>query len=222
MDRPSWNLKELRDHVRTLPGDRKFMLDVIASLDWSNQIFQYHFQTARDALREIPVDDEPNMRSNLELLFSSSEEHDYRMLVIRANVLSCVHTTRNAYDHLAQIINALMLSSSIPIKDCDIKKVHRRLPSSKLHQEINNLLESHWFQYVAAYSNASKHRALVQQALYLSFSDGKAGIRAESFTHDKVYPAYMVGDLLDGILEVKNHIVACGSALNSELLRANA
>ena len=198
------------------------MLSVITSLDWSDRIFRYHFDTARDALRDIPVDDERNFRSSLESLFTSSEEHDYKMLVIRANVISCVHTARNAYDHLAQLINALILSSAIPVKDCDIKKVHKALPSSNLRQELDHLIASHWFQYVVAYSNTSKHRALVQQALHLSFADGKAGVRTNAFTYDKDYPAYSVGDLLDGILEVKNNIVACGSALNSELLRANA
>ena len=65
-----------------MPGNRQFVLSVITSLDWSDRIFRYHFDTARDALRDIPVDDEPNFRSSLESLFTSSEEHDYKMLVI--------------------------------------------------------------------------------------------------------------------------------------------
>ena len=143
------------------------------------------------------------------------------MLVVRANVLACIHTVRNAYEHLAQLCNALLIAPPISIEACDLRKVHKRLPPSTLRKELDVLLESQWFQYVAAYSNASKHRSLVQQSLHLSFSDGVAGVRAESFTHDKDYPPYMVGDLLEGILEVKNHIIACGRALNDQVVPAN-
>lgn len=221
MDTAPWNLKELRDYVRRIPGDRQFILSVISSLDWSDRIFRYHFCEARDALRAIPIDEDPNSIKNHELMFSSSEEHDQSMLVVRANVISCIHTVRNAYDHLAQLCNALVLSPPIPVEACDFHKVRKALPQSTLKHELDTLSESQWFKYVAAYSNTSKHRALVQQSLHLSYADGVAGIRAEGFTHDRAYAPYMVGDLLEGILLVKNHIIACGGALNRQLTPAN-
>lgn len=153
-------------------------------------------------------------------MFSSSDEHDYNMLVVRANVIACIHTVRNAYDHMAQLCNALLLSPAISIDKCDFHKVRDRLPQSNLRQELDTLSASRWFKYIAAYSNTSKHRALVQQSLHLSYTDGVAGLRAESFTHDQTYGAYMVGDLLEGILGVKNHIIACGCALNSQVVQA--
>jgi hypothetical protein len=147
-------------------------------------------------------------------MFSSSDEHDHNMLVVRANVIACIHTVRNAYDHLAQLCNALVLTPPIDLKECDFKKVRRRLPRSDLLDEFDRLGDSEWFKYIAAYSNASKHRALIQQSFHLSYANGTAGLRAESFQHDKPYPSYMIGELLEGILEVKNNIIRCGRALN--------
>lgn len=189
-------------------------------MDWSDRIFRYHFCEARDALRAIPIDGDPNSIKNHELMFSSSDEHDHSMLIVRANVIACIHTVRNAYDHMAQLCNALLLSSAIPVERCDFHKVRERLPQSNLKQELDTLSDSPWFKYIAAYSNTSKHRALVQQSLHLSFADGVAGIRAESFTHDQTYGPYMVGDLLEGILWVKNHIISCGRALNCQVVPA--
>lgn len=165
MDETPWNLKELRDYVRRLPGDRQFVLNVISSLDWSDQIFRYHFFEARDTLRAIPIDKDPNSIKNHELMFSSSDEHDWNMLVVRANVIACIHTVRNAYDHLAQLCNALLVVPQIPVEKCDLHKVRDRLPQSALRQELDMLTASQWFKYVAAYSNTSKHRVLVQQDL---------------------------------------------------------
>ena len=205
-----------------MPGDRKLVLSAISSLDWSDRIFRYHFCEARDALRAIPIDkDDPASIKNHELLFMSSEEHEHSMLVVRANVIACIHTVRNAYDHLAQLCNALLLSPSIPVEKCDFHRVREQLQPSPLKQELDTLSASPWFKYVAAYSNTSKHRALVQQSMHLSYIDGVAGLRAEAFTHDQTYGPYMVGDLLEGILQVKNHILACGKALNAQVLPVN-
>ena len=205
-----------------MPGDRDFVLSAISSLDWSDRIFRYHFCEARDALRAIPVDrDDPASFKNHELLFMSSEEHEKNMLIVRANVIACIHTVRNAYDHLAQLCNALLLSPTIPIDKCDFHKVRERLKPSQLKEEFCTLSASPWFKYIGAYSNTSKHRALVQQSIHLSYADGVAGIRAEAFTHDQTYGPYMVGDLLEGVLQVKNHILACGKALNAQVLPVN-
>lgn len=212
----------MREHVRRAPGDRKFILSAISSLDWSDRIFRYHFCEARDALRAIPIDkDDPASVKNHELLFMSSEEHEYNMLVVRANVIACIHTVRNAYDYLAQLCNALLITPAIPVEKCDFHKVRDQLPQSPLRQELESLSTSPWFKYVAAYSNTSKHRALVQQSMHLSYARGVAGLRAEAFTHDQSYGSYMVGDLLEGILEVKNHILVCGKALNAQVLPVN-
>lgn len=198
------------------------MLAFVSSLDWADQIFRYHFVLARDALKRIPIDEDPESVANFELLLSLSEEQSYALLETRANVLACIHTVRNAYEHFAQLCNALLLEPKIPVDECALYKVRARLPDSELKHELDLLVGSGWFKYVAAYSNTSKHRALVQQSLHLSFADGVAGVRAEGFTHDADYPPHMIGDLLEGVLSVKNQIVTCGNALSRQLARAKA
>lgn len=218
MEKLSWNFKELRDHVRRTADDPQSVLNLIASLDWSDRLFRYHFCTARDTIRAVPLDDDPSSVISLDRVFRSAEQNDHELLVVRANVLACIHTVRNAYDHLAQLCNATLLAPPIPVERCDLHRLHKRLPPSDLRDELDALTGSHWFKYVSAYSNASKHRALVQQGLHLSFADGVLGVRVDGFTHDQDYPPYMVGDLLEGVLGVKNQIIACGCALNRLVL----
>lgn len=222
MERPRWNLKVVREHAHRHCPDRRTVLAFVTSLDWSDQIFRYHFVLARDALKRLPVDEDPASIANFELLLRLSVDHSHALLETRANVLACIHTVRNAYEHFAQLCNALLLEPQIPIDECGLYKVRARLPDSELKHELDVLAGSDWFKYIAAYSNTSKHRALVQQNMHLSFAEGVAGVRVEGFTHDKDYPPHMVGDLLEGVLGVKNQIITCGNALNRQLAQVKA
>ena len=221
MDQTPWNLGELREHVRTLPDESQIALSYISSMGWADQIFTYHFCEARDALRAIPVDKDPNSITNHELLFAPTPENDRNKLIVRANVIACIYTIRNAYDHFAQLCNALLLLPAIPVDECNFYKVKNRLPQSILKEELEQLSQSEWFKYIAAYSNTSKHRALVQQSMHISFVNGTAGIRADGFVHDQAHEPRLISDLLEGVLEVKNQIIVCGRALNAQVLGTN-
>lgn len=194
----------------------------ISSVADTDMIFRYHFDLAKEALDRIDLPKEGVTVSAFETVFMGSKRQSLDLLAIRANVLACIHCVRNGYDHFAQLCNILLLDSQLSPSVATLYKVRVNLPQSSLKVLLDEIAASHWFKYVNDFSNTSKHRALVQQSLHLSFADGIAGVRTEAFSHERDYPAYMVGELLEGILELKNQIVPCGVALNESVLPSQA
>ena len=187
---------------------------------WSDRIFRYHFCLLRDTLRAIPADPDPNSPKNWHLVFAASDEYEDQLLAVRANLIACVYTVRNAYDHLAQLVNAMLMPKPMSVGQCDLPRLVPRLPASPVKDELVRLIDSPEFKYVAAYSNTSKHRGLVKQSFHISFEEGTVGVRAESFSYGTGYSARMVSDLLEDLLAVKNRIIECGKALNAQVLSA--
>src|SRR5439155_11283933 len=98
----------------------------------------------------------------------------------------------------------LALESPLPVRDCDIRKVHRALSASDLKAHIGELLESAWFHYVSDVVNTIKHRTLVQHNFSVSFEEQVAGIRIGAFKfEDRSYRAYSANEVLEGIVDVK-------------------
>ncbi|HHA2571641.1 TPA: hypothetical protein ACOEN9_000213 [Stenotrophomonas maltophilia] len=217
--RPRWDLATLRKHVRQTTEDPTVALAYISSVSNTGVIFQYHIGLAFDALKRIPIPENGSEVSAFEAIIDPSREHMQDLLVIRANVLSCIHLVRNAYDLFAQLCNALLLAQPLDESKATLYMVRKSLPRSPLKDLLDSIASSEWFRYVNDYSNTSKHRALVQQSMFLSLEDGVGGVRTVAFSHDgREYPAYELMELLEGILELKNQIVHCGNALNDLLL----
>jgi hypothetical protein len=210
-----WNLDQLREHIRRQGADTEFLLEVANSLGRSVDIFRYHLFTARDALKGI-VDDSHSVIDALDLVFGE-RQHAYRYatLVSEAHIHGCFYVARSMFDMFAQLVNGLVLNSSIPVDRCDIWKVHKALAASDLKAQIEQLLDSAWFDYTSAFVNTIKHRRLVQHSFTVSFEDNVAGIRIGAFEYEGTpYPRYSVNEVLHGVLDVKNRIVGCGRALN--------
>jgi hypothetical protein len=119
----------------------------------------------------------------------------------------------------SQLVNGLVLSSSIPIEDCNISKVVKKMPESELKRCLAELLESHWFAFVAGFVNTTKHRQLVQHQFSISFEEGAVGIQIGAFEYKgKQFPPYWSDEVLRGVVSVKNKVVDCGCALNAMCL----
>lgn len=212
----SWNLNVLREHIRRRWGhEAEPLQEIVDSLDTSVRIFRYHLFTARDALKGI-VDETHSADEALKIVWVEKRDASRdAMIVSEANILGCVHTTRNLYDIFAQLVNRLVLKSALLVDACNIWKVHERLDASDLKTQIGDLLESNWFGYVSAFVNTSKHRWLVRHSFATRFDESVAGIQLGAFEyHGRQYPAYWANEVLTGVLEVKNRIVSCGRILN--------
>jgi hypothetical protein len=155
---------------------------------------------ARDALKGII--DNRNLSNNLELVLGVSgkqRNYKYAMLVSEAHIISCILTTRSIYDIFAQLLNGLLLERKIPVHLCDITKVRKHLPQSRLKEELGELLLSDWFEYIVAFTNTAKHRNLIGHNLTVSSEENIAGVRIEQFPYNgKTYPAYWANEVLEG------------------------
>ena len=222
---PSWNLEELREHVRRIGGEDD-LLEIIHSIDRAILIFRYHLFTARDALKGIIDETDPTGIINTSFVFGASdrqEEYVYAKIVNEANVIGCIHAVRSIYDIFAQLANGLLLNCSIPLHLCDVGRVQESIPKSELKTQLGKLLDSDWFNYIVGFINTTKHRRLVQHQFSVSFEHGIAGIRLGAFEYKgRSFPSYWGTEVLQGALEVKNTVIDCGRALNQLCGATNA
>ena len=88
MSPTAWNLEELRSRVRTARSDADEVLELINSISRSVQIFRYHMETGRDALKGIVNETEPQGPENFMLILGASErqgEFAYAKIVSEAH-----------------------------------------------------------------------------------------------------------------------------------------
>lgn len=218
----TWDIAELRGYIdASLESNHRLygVVNAIARYDW---IFQYHFSTARDAMKGIMHYDDPHGIKNMEFVFGLHEqqiEFNQAKLISEAHILGCIHCVRAMYDIFSHLVDVLILNEKIGIKNCDIKKIEKALPSSGLKTELRKLLNSKWFKYIDAFINTAKHRGLVQHEFRISFVDETSGIRLAPFKYDKKeFDTYSTKELLKGVLEVKNRIAVCGQILNTQVI----
>ena len=222
----AWNLEELSSRVRAARADADVVLELIKSISRSVQIFRYHMETARDALKGIVNETEPQGQENFMLILGASEkqgEFAYAKVVSEANIIGCLYTTRSLWDLFAQLVNTLVLVEPLAVSDCDINRVVAAMPVSPLKARLHDLLQSHWYTYVAAFINTTKHRQLVQHMMTVSMEEDRAGIRIGGFTYRaKSFRTYWGHEVLEGAIEVKNAIVECGRLLNASYVNLDA
>ncbi len=217
----SWDIRALRTYISNAPGRTSTSLDVLNSLDRYVQIFLYHLFNARDAMKGIIHTVDPYGMENSKYIFGASErrsDYDKAMTVTEANTLGCIHATRAIYDVFSQLLNDLLLSGALGEGECEIAIVAKRLPESEVKKILTELLNSQWFAYISAFVNTAKHRRLVGQLFQVSFEDASARMEIPAFEYrDRSFASYTLENVLRGVVEVKNAIVYCGRALNSQL-----
>lgn len=226
MSATAWNLGVLKSQVRLRKSDADQILELINSIGRSVDIFRYHMETARDALKGIVDEAEPQGSENFMLVFGASErqgEFAFARIVSEANIIGCLYTARSLWDLFAQLANALFVAKPLPVSACDIKRVIAVMPDSALKARLEILVQSHWYAYVAAFINTTKHRCLVQHIMTISIEENRAGIRIGDFSYGgKSFKTYWGHEVLEGTIEVKNAIIECGRLLNASYLNDDA
>lgn len=178
----TWKLKQLREWIETTRPEDSQTADLPKSLSRSAFIVKYHARLARDAFAEFKQPDDNNDKMFVAMM-SFDPDFSRAALVHEANVIAAIHTVRNYGDIFAQLVNTLLVPVPILEKDCNFGKVANKLPESALKQRMLELNSSHWFRYLAAFSNISKHRRLLQSKPSVSFEEGVSGLRVEKFSY---------------------------------------
>src|SRR5688572_30550156 len=149
-----WNLEQLRAYIKTVPRRQEAALDAVNSIDRYDTIFTYHMVTARNAMAGL-IDEAPGSElTNVKYVFGIAEKQaDFNLakVVSQAHILGCVHTVRAMCDVFAQVVNALAINSPFTVADCSLIRVTNRLPICTLKKDMDSLVASHWFKYVAAF-----------------------------------------------------------------------
>lgn len=218
----AWNLAALRSYIKASHANGSELQELVRSIERSWGIFGYHMISARDAMKgTIPTDGSDTYTETMLALFGASDRQtvfEWAKIANEAHLIACLHTTRGVWDIYAQLLNRLVVSSPLTIDKCDIRRVAERLPASALRDRIDVLLASHWYGYVSAFINTTKHRQLVEHQTSVSFVEERAGIRVGAFKfNSKSFPAYWDTEVLEGAIEVNNSVIDCGRMLNAHL-----
>lgn len=218
----SWSLRDLRLHIETEGVAVDHRLAVLESIERYISIFRYHFTSARDAMIGLIDTEDPSGIKNISFIFGQNErqkDYAHARIASEAHILGSIHSVRAVWDVFAFLVNDLAVPNKIDERRCDLFRVWQSLPDSPLKNDIGHLLESHWFKYISAFINTSKHRYLVPHAFAVCFESENTGIRVEGFEYQgKSFSAYWAQDLLKGVLAVENRISHCGQVLNWQLI----
>jgi hypothetical protein len=219
MSTTAWNLAELRTHIQAIHAEPQPILELVDSIDRSVRIFRYHMATARDALKGLVNEENPAGKENFLLVLGASkqqEEFEHAKVVSEAHIIGCLHTARSLLDVFSQLVNVLLLVKPLPVGACDFKQLTAALPNSGLKARLEELLTSHWYSYLAAFINTTKHRQLVRHLISMSVEENRVGIQIGAFSYSgRPFKAYWGNEVLEGAIGVKNSIIACGRLLNS-------
>jgi len=87
----AWNIDALRSYAARGPSEEE-VLEILSSITRTVAIFLYHLELARDALKGIINEAEPQGMDNFKLILGGSEregELTYAELASEANVIAC-------------------------------------------------------------------------------------------------------------------------------------
>lgn len=220
----TWKLKQLQEWIEaTRPNDNQ-TAELPKSLSRSAFIIKYHAQLARDAFAEFkqPGDNHDKM---FVAMMSFEPDFSWAALAHEANIIATIHTVRNYADIFAQLANTLLMPVPIPEKDCNFGKIANALPESAVKQGMLELNSSQWFRYLAAFSNISKHRRLLQSKTSVSFEENVSGLRVEKFSYtfnqkegETEFQRCWGHDLLEEAYTVYRRILELGQELNAHVI----
>jgi hypothetical protein len=218
-----WELTTLENWVETNRPENTLALNLIKSLSRAALVAKYHHYTAQGAF-ESYRESEGDHREMVAAMLSSDKDFGWAALVYEANLIAFVHSVRNYADLLAQLVNALAVAAPKEVPNCTFHQTIKDLSESKLRTSLKDVRASHWFRYLAAYSNTAKHRQLIKTNPSVSFVEDVSGLKVEAFGYkyqdfpEQSYPAYWGHEVLEGAYEVYTTLLECGKELNHHVI----
>lgn len=226
-----WDLKELRGYVRQLFGDSQLRTvnECLRTISDRREFSRYHFNQAKSLM-----EDALQGRQDFELTavflgaFDTDEQQfDTARFQAYAHTVACVQSMHAVADnivHFAYYALGINLDPTTPIKDeRDIvwAKVGKKLAAGTIKDGLATLLDDPGFVYLAALSNHSKHRSIIEVSYAVSYETEAAqhGLRFNAFTFNGVgYPPKWVREtLIDEYQRQEGLILAIGNAVNEDL-----
>jgi hypothetical protein len=229
----TWNLKEARDLVESLYDKEQLELanpslnSVIERRDHAN----IHWHNIRNLLNGFARQAKTRPLFAIALGVDSKARDRYYLNIAKAQayviaLVQSLHSIPDIYAHA--IYYALALDKSDPLKEERFINAYTVADKLKapdlavLRTLYRDMFEGGEFKHLAAISNHSKHRSVVQPSLNEDYTGTKEKVRLEypAFTFDgKDYPAVPVREFTEREYDrCAALIVTIGNALN-EVLR---
>lgn len=226
-----WDLKELRRHVERLFDVEQLRIvnQCLRTIGDRREFSRYHFNEAKDRMEGALQG-----RETFELtaaLLGAFDTDDRQFSTARfqayAHTVACVQNMHAVVDnmvHFAYYVLGANLDQATRIeKERDItwSKVSKKLVAGPIKDGLSALLDDPGFTYLAALSNHSKHRSIVEVSYSVNFESDAVehGLRFNPFTYDGVtYPTKWVRPtLIDEYQRQEGLILMIGNAVNDEL-----
>lgn len=226
-----WDLKVLRGHVERLFGEEQLRTvnQCLRTIGDRREFSRYHFSEAKGRMEGALQG-----RETFELtaaLLGAFDTDDRQFSTARfqayAHTVACVQNMHAVVDnmvHFAYYVLGVNLDPTTRIeKERDItwSKVSKKLVAGPIKDGLSALLDDPGFTYLAALSNHSKHRSIVEVSYSVNFESDAVehGLRFNPFTYDGVtYPTKWVRPtLIDEYQRQEGLILTIGNAVNDEL-----
>jgi len=122
------------------------------------------------------------------------------------------------WEQFAFLVHDMLIEQKLPIHTVDMNKVTKMLAENRsnnpgLVNSLDELLNSDWYQYMVSFTNTIKHRQLIE--MHFNVSNQWDGFRFSAFNYKgRCFEQKSSAEIIDGVLEVCNHIIDSGNHLN--------
>jgi len=232
-DDSPWDLKRLRDDVRSVYGsDRCQIVErSLTSMDQRLEFARYHYQEQKRILSQFASPEASPIHHVILALGGRGEEgHQFRKALkhAMAHVVACVSSMHAVADTLSFAIYHILAmdldpQSQLTERQINVHSVAKRASDLAVRQLLIELTENDGFRYLNALANHSKHRAIVgvgYRAETESEPEGQNhGLSFTAFEHDGLtHEAKWVSTTLNAEYDRQQPLIqAIGRALNAAI-----
>lgn len=227
-----WDLEELRGHVERLFGQEQVRTvnQCLRTIGYRREFSRYHFNEAKGRMEDVLQGREDYELTAALLGAFDTDERQFSTARFQAyaHTVACVQSMHAVVDNMIHFAYYGLGVNLDPVnrieneRDITWSRVCKKFPAGSIRDGLSSLLDDPGFIYLAALSNHSKHRSIIEVSYSVNFeSDAiEHGLRFSPFTYDGMnYPAKWVRPTL--IAEYQRQeglILTVGNAVN-DLLR---
>lgn len=224
-----WHWDGLRRDVERLFGKDQLrpLNQCLRTINDRRAFARYHYQEAENKMRAVTQDrTEPELTAALLGAFDTDElSFDGMRFEAYAHTVACIQNMHAVADNMIHFVYYALGLNLDPT--CSIKnernvtwgKVKKNLPLGPVKEGLTSLNEDPGFAYLAALSNHSKHRSIIEVDYTISYESAAHGLRFTPFAYgDAPYPAKWVNSTLrDEYHRQEDLIYSIGTNVNAEL-----
>lgn len=226
-----WDLTELRQHVERLFGESQLRTvnHCLRTIVDRREFSRYHFNEAKGRMEDVLYGREDfELTAALLGAFDTGErQFSTARFEAYAHTLACVQSMHAVLDNMVHFVYYALganLEATTRIereRDITWSKVSKGLGAGPIKDGLSALLDDPGFTYLAALSNHSKHRSIIEVSYSVNFESDvvEHGLRFSPFSYDGVdHPAkWVCPRLVNEYQRQEGLLLAVGNAVNDVL-----